>query len=379
MLHNKKLKKCFIYLSMFSLIILIFPNQASGEVAPITQTQEKLMDISEEEQEVLKTLFALTQEIEEMEREELRLTDEIKTLEAQIQELERKINDKQEEFDHQLSVLEKVLISYQKGGPASYFEMLLSSKDFTTFLMNINLMKDISHNLDELLASIDEGKLILTEEKEKLTYNMQQLEVKKEELKEPIANKQRLRKEQEIYLERLEEEKERYSEHLSNLELMWDDLKIIFSEIVGEFTRIIGEGHFTMEDMNISFQFLSIKGALHEDTFNTILKEHSTLPEIVFHFDTDKVLLEVPEKNLILKGKFSIVGKSTLVFEVESGSFYQMPLEQASIDELFKQGPLLIDFETIVGDMVLIDINLDTVKTVDGYLEFILKTSLRIF
>ena len=91
-------------------------------------------------------------------------------------------------------------------------------------------------------------------------------------------------KEQEDYLDSLAEERDKYQQHLDNLTLMWNNLKLLFSEVVDEFSRIIGEGHFTMEDLNLKFSFFSLKGAIHEDTFNKIMNENSTLSKIVFSF-----------------------------------------------------------------------------------------------
>ena len=128
-----------------------------------------------------------------------------------------------------------------------------------------------------------------------------------------------------------------------------------------------------MEDLNLSFSLFSIKGSVSDETFNNILKEHSTLPEIVFQFQQDKIILEIPDKSLVLNGHFEISGSSALLYVVESGSFYGLPLEQASIDELFKEGPLLIDFEAVAGELVAINIILDAVEAKDGYLEFRIK------
>ena len=62
---------------------------------------------------------------------------------------------------------------------------------------------------------------------------------------------------------------------------MWDNLKNLFSHVVDEFSRIIAEGHFTMEDLNLKFGLFSVKGSIHEDTFNRIINENSLLTEMV--------------------------------------------------------------------------------------------------
>lgn len=368
-----KLSAFYLCTALFLATIITIPDRVSGEVKPITEAQEKLEGISEEEKKTLEKLFALTQEIEEMERQEDRLTEEITVLQKEIHKHERSIDEVQEEYDTNLELLEQVLVHYQRGGPASYLEMILKSSDLKTFLKSMNLIKDISKNVGELLDTIEDNKFVLTEKREALSEKLKLQGDKKELLKDQLARQQQLKKEQEAYLISLKEEKIKYEEHLANLELMWKDLKSMFSEIVDEFSRIIEEGYFEEEDLDLSFGFLLVKGSIHEETFNRILSEHSHLPKMVFHFNEDYIKLEVPEKNLILEGKFLLQGDSTILFEVERGSFYQMPLEQESIEELLREGPIIIDFEKVAGKLVTIDINLTQVEAKNGSLIFTIK------
>lgn len=373
---RKKIKLFYIWTAVLLVLAIIVPGHVSGEVKPITEAQEKLDGISEEEQKTLEKLFTLTQELEELEREEARLNGEIDQLKAKIAETDKSIEKKQKSYDNNLYIMEQVLISYQRGGPASYLEILLQSESLAAFLKNMNLIKDISRNTTELLDTIETGKKELEEQRKSLAADQELLIQKQKELELQLQEKQSIKEEQESYLTELREEKSKYEEHLNNLKVMWEDLKGIFSSIVGEFSRIIGEGYFTMEDLNLSFHLFSVTGFVSEDTFNTILREHSELPGIEFRFEPDNVVIEVPDKKLVLSGRFSITGNSALLFEPESGTFYGMPLEKDSIDELFKEGPLLLDFEEVAGDLVLIDIYLDSVTTGEGTLDFTIKTEL---
>lgn len=376
MKKDRRVKVISLCMSIIIMCTFIVSSRVSGEVKPITEAQEQLEGITKEEQETLEKLFGLTQEIEELEREESRLTDKIHELQGEIDELGASIDGEQKDYEHELYILEQVLVSYQRGGPASYLELLLQSEDLSGFLGNLSLIKDISRNVSELLETIEERRDRLAKEKEKLGISLISLEQKKEELKVPIEAKQKLRGDQEAYLTQLKEQKTRYEEHLNSLEIMWQDLKDIFSSIVVEFSRIIGEGHFTMEDMNLKFSFLGVRGYVSDETFNRILKENSIMSEIVFHFNLESVILEIPDKNLILEGVFELSGNTAIVYVVEKGSFYGMPLDQASIDELFKEGPLIIDFESAVGDLVTIEINLTSVEARDGNLNFTIGLSL---
>jgi hypothetical protein len=51
-----------------------------------------------------------------------------------------------------------------------------------------------------------------------------------------------------------------------------------------------------------------------------------------------------------------------------------MSLETESINELFRNSPMLIDFQKVAGDLVTIDIELKDIMTEDGYLSFSIDT-----
>jgi peptidoglycan hydrolase CwlO-like protein len=359
---------------VISVSILVKPYKATGEVKPIEEVNEQLAGISSQEQQTLEKLFILTQEIEELEREEIRITEEINELDIEIDKLDKSIVKEQKNYNVHLNIMEQVLISYQRGGPASYLDILLKAESLTSFIKSLNLLKDISRNTGELLASIEESKLYLEERKQNLSDSIVLLEDKKEELQESIASQKRLQAEQEAFLDSLVEERDLYQQHLDNLQLMWDNLKTLFSEIVDEFSRIIGEGHFTIEDLNLKFNFFSLKGAIHEDTFNRIMNDNSTLSDIVFSFRQDGVRIDIPDNNLVLEGDFILEGGSSLLFVPKGATFYNMTLETESIEELFRNGPLLINFEQVAGDMVTIDIELKDVDTEDGFLNFSIET-----
>ena len=372
---GKKIGKKIGILSMVAIILMsltynLFPNMASGEVKPITEIKEKLEGISEEEKKILKELFTIRQEIYEKEKEEARISGEIKILEKDINKIRIGIDEKQKDYDDNLQLLKQVLQLYQRGGPASYLEILLGAKDLRTFLNGLNLIKDISRNVDELLTSLEEDKKNLQDEKAILDSQMIQLEQKMIDLQRPIEEKLALKLKMEEYLANLLEEKEDYEEQLKDLEQLWGECKLLFSNIVSEMTRIVGEGHFKDEDLNLSFGLFRINGLIHEDTFNRIIKEHSNLPETNIHFSQDQVQIQVPDWKLVLSGNFILEGDTSIRFVVKEGTFYGLPLEETSLEELFEQGPLFIDLKDMAGDMVTIDFYLHDVDILEDNLKF---------
>lgn len=370
MVKQKSPRLITILAIILAFALIPFPNRVSADVKPIEEVQNKLKGISEEERNILGNLFMLTQEIEIAEREEAQVAKEIEGLKVEIGALEKIIESQQQDYDDKLEILELTLVSYQKSGPASYIETFLSAENLTSFLRSINIIRDFSRNVGELLDSVEEGKKKLSEEKDKLSKRVVLQEEKKKALQESLAKKQKLKEEQESYLASFKEKRGYYETQLNNLEQMWDEIKIVFSEIVGDFGKIVKGGNFPEKALNLKFNLPVVKGTIYEETFNDIFKKNSNLPEMVFNFYQDKIKIEVPEKHLILEGTFIIEGKSVLKFKVKEGSFYGMPLEQASMDELFRNGDLVIDIKDLAGNKLIFDISLKSIKIMDGYLDF---------
>lgn len=349
---------------------IILPMHALGKVKPITEVEEKLQGITEEEKAVLKELFSINQKITELEAEAKGINQDIGLLQQQITGLEEKIDEKQKAYDSQLSILKQVLVDYQRGGPSTYLEILLKAKDLSSFLKSLNSIKDISHNVNELLTELEAGKEALQVQKTQLNGKLAGLEEKKLALTKNLNENEALQKEKEIYLASLQEDKAYYAEQLDNLQTVWEECKSLFPRLAKEITDTINDGYFTFDDLNMKQGFLNMDGYIEEDTFNGILSENTELADIQFHFSDNQVLLTVPEEQLELSGDFILSGKSAIQYEVKEGTFYGMPLEASSIEELFSNGPMLIDFDLISQGIITIDFTLNEVESQDGRLAF---------
>lgn len=354
-------------------VMLTLPLSASGEVAPIEDTRERIEGISEEEKKVLEKLFLIAKEIETLEAEELKINSWISVTKEQVTELERRIEKTQGSYNEKLHLLEKVLVYYQRGGPATYLEMLLSTDSFSEFLKSLNVIKDISHNVAKLLDTLEEGKRVLEEERLQLNDKMKELTGKQKELAYNLAQRETAHQEQEAFLSGLEEKRSYYEEQLQDIEQLWENSKQLFVEIASEATRIIGEGHFTSEDLNLSMGLFTVPGAIREETFNRVLKENSHMTEMSFHFNQDQVVIEVPELKLVLRGDFIITGDKAIEYQVTEGTFYDLPLDELSVQALFEQGPITIDFTAIAGDIAMVDFQLQEVESREGQLAFVIK------
>ena len=368
-MNLKKYWKGLLALLIIPTLILT-PVKVAANVKPIEDTQGKLEEITEEEKNVLNELFAVTQRIEGLEAEETELNQNIIDLQEQIANIQNEIVEKQKTYDEKLSVLEQVLAIYQRGGPASYLEILLNADSLSTFLKSINAIKDISHNVGSLLDTLKKENKVLNQEKEKLEDKEDQLQNTKDALAKNLEDSRQLKKQREEYLISLQEQRVHYEEYLSVLKSMWGDATQLFTQIVAEISRVVAEGYLTYEDLNMKAGLITMQGTIIQEKFNRILKDNSELPDDIFRFEDGEVVLEVPDMQLVLHGNFVVDSKTAIRYEVTSGTFYGMPLDEISMKELFEQGPLLLDFDVIAGDMIIMDYTIRKVESTEGQLIF---------
>ncbi len=362
--------------AVFALILIILstmlPLQVFGEVHKVTELEDRLSGISEEEKGVLEELFKIQQEITGMEQQEREVAAEIDKRELQVQDMEGSIRNTQSEYDLQLDILKQVLVDYQRRGPASYLQILLNAKNLSEYLASLNIIKEITQNFSWLIASLEDYKAELQKQRDGVALQQQLLEQSREKLQEKLAAKAALQQERETYLASLQEDRAYYEEQLNAIAQMWADCTTLFPGIAKELTEITQAGHFALEDLNISYGLFSIQGYIREERFNEVLAEYSTLPETVFRFGEEEVVIEVPEKHLVLNGSFVMEGNMAIRFEVEQGTFYDMALEPSSLQELFTEGPLVMDFGAITGDVLQLSFTLREVWSQEGALGFII-------
>lgn len=365
-----RLKKHCLLITITIIITLfanLFPCHASGQVEPIAEVEEKLQGISDIEDAIMADLFTHSQEIEEMERQQEIVLAEIVQLQTDTEEIANEIKLKQDNYNSQLNVLEKVLVSYQRKGPVSFIETVLKSESLSEFIQGLNIIREISKNTGQLLSEIENTKQKLTLEKEFLLNKEQELDEYVNQLQTTIDDMYALKQDQEAMLDSLGEAKEIYEGELQLLQKLWDEIKVMFSDVIVNFTNIVLSGEFPIEALNLSISFPRLSGAIYHETINDIIKVQPELPDMVFTFTPEGILLDVPQKQLSLRGVFSIIDKSILKLEVKEGTFFNMPLTESSIDELFRNGAIVINFNELLGDVIL-----ESVEVFDGYLEFVI-------
>jgi len=354
------------------IIILMLTSSVILGQEDISQIQERLMSITEEEKEILEHLFIQTQEIEEMEREAKRMDDEIHSIEMDIATIDNRIKKEEENYKKNLDALKIVLQTYQRMGPGSYIEIILSADSLTSLIRRINVIRDLTKNTDELLTDIELSRERLLAERNNLDEKVKLLEEKRRELEENLHKKQDLVREMEEYLASLQSDRELYLERLEYISMMMEEIKKILKEYTQGFNRIVQEGNFPEDGVQTSITLRGIKVTIDEKVFNEIINAYEWMPKIEISFFQDEIELSAPDKGLRISGNFQIEDGQVLKFVPEKGSFLEMPLGKGTLENLFEEGDFTLNFEPIIGKNILREVNV-----LEGYLEVIV--ALRLF
>ncbi len=352
------------------ILLNVFSYPVNSEVEPIKEVEGKIQQISEAEKAVLQDLFTLSQQIDEMEKKEEEINHQLQKLKSDIDTLSVRIEENQQSYELQREVLKKILVNYQKRGPASYLETFLSAGNLTTFLKSLNILKDMSKNSRDLLASIQVAKEQLELEKEQLGEKEALVIQAKEELEKAIAKMLTLRNEQKKILASLADQREIFENELNYIENMWDESKELFANVIQYANTIIARGNLPLNELNIRLELPRIRATLTDEVLNKVLESQPDLPAVVFRFHQDSIDVEVPEKQLSLKCHFVIENKSNITFIIDEGSFYGMPLTQSSIEELLENGTLKLDFKELLGV-----ITVESAETFEGYMDIVFAPS----
>jgi len=372
--HFRKSINIFIVLSLvFSIIFLMLSGNIITDAAnSVAEMQEKMDAISSEEKEILQSLFAMTKEIEEQEREEKNIVIEIEAANIEIKKITQEIVNIENSYINKRDDLKQVLRSYQRNGPGSYIQIILESKNLTTFLRRLNLLRDLTHNTENILKELDISEKKFALEKVNKVEILAATEKKLLQLREVINKKLLLKEEKEKYFLTLKEEREKYQEYLTNMQQQWEELRPLFANATKEFSRILEAGNLPDDAFDLSFTINGLRATIDEKTINSMLNSYSQarLPKMLFSLHTDKLVVNIPEKNLVLEGIFSIKSDYALMFKPTTGSFYGMALKPGAIEELMLDGDLILDFKPILGNNTLKFIKLNE-GSIELYITFV--------
>lgn len=358
------MKKYNIFLSIIliiTILISVMPSDIRAE--EIVDLDEKISIISEEEKRIIEELFTQLQEIEALEMDYQVINQEIQQLDEDVLDLENKIVNEEERYSMNVVILEEILKSYQRMGPASYLEIILESKDISDFLRRINVLRDLARNTDDILNSIEEVKEVLVEERNKLNEKLSLIEEKQRDLKETLDNKSKLVEQQQDYLRSLETDREYYEMYLNSLELMMVEFEDIFTKLKDKLPGIIENSYIPLESLNPKLSFQGIRLTISEILFNEILGSHEDLPDIEFEFNSGNISMVIDEYNIIVAGSFSIYERHSIEFIIEEVRYHEFLLEEKTIKDLIGES-IIFDFEGLLEGS-----SIKNIKIFDEYME----------
>ncbi len=338
---------------IIALIMVFTPPQIAQQYGPIMEMEQDYDMLIKEETEVLKRIFSLTIEMENVKKEQEILTNEISFVNTEIHRLNNNIEVQWISYENTRHGLKQVFKSYQKLGASSYLEIILQADSLKDFLRRLNTIKDIGRNLYNSLRIVEESKKKLELEINTHQELLQQLERKEEQLEDTLQKASLLIAEMEDNLIVLGDKREQQLTKLNDMQLAWVEIKPSFLESLNELSMIINRGELPIDALKTTITLRGIKGSISEDIFNSIIMKQPSLSNIAFKFLPKVAILEVADKNLVLEGTFSIVDKSSIMFTVNGGTFYDFPLDNNSLKDLFQDTQLIMDFQPLLGNNIL--------------------------
>lgn len=343
--------KTIRYISVLLIIgILILLSFAAVE-NPQTQIEasEKLTGITEEEKEIVEALFVLSSEIEWLNEQLETIALEIDAVAVQMAEKEVSISAQKKVYESLIDTLGELLLNQQKSGAASRLEIILKSSSLSDLIKRMNLLRDLSKYSNALIIETEAVRLDLETQQAALEILKASLEEQQVTwtLKVEEANVAKI--ELETYLESLESEKAHYESYLKTVEAQWNQLKPLFSETIASFTKIIEKGDLPPEIVEINLSLFNTRGTLREESFNEALRVRNDLPELKFKFLEDIVQIDFPTFNVKLEGTFELIDPQVFKFVVTGGEFYNLPMSESALADLFSQGEMIFDLKSMLG------------------------------
>lgn len=175
---NIEKSKRIIFISMLILITLLssigfsyaattseLRDQQSDIDAKIEQTNTEIAGVKKQMSNALNQINSLNSEISGYENDISRLTKQLDIVNTQITEKTANIEEQQEKYNTQKSLLEQRLVALYEAGETTYLDMLLASDDLSDFISNYYLIEQMAEADEALLSNIENTKKQLEAEK----------------------------------------------------------------------------------------------------------------------------------------------------------------------------------------------------------------------
>lgn len=308
-----------------------------------------LTSISENEKKVIQELFVLSSDIELLNTEAEKLKGEIIQIKKDISESEGEIEAAQLAYNDLQENLKAVLKIEQRSGIASSVEIILNAKNLKDLISRINLLRDLSKNVDQLMQETEKAYDQLVVKKDQLNTLLDKKTTSEKELLDTIQEKTQAKEKLEAYLNSLATEKAHYESYLKSIETQWNSLKPLFRTTIDTFTKIIETGDVPADTAELTISLTGSKGIIREKKFNAVMSKREDLPELTFDFKKSGVHLLFPSYEVVLSGKFELLDPQTIQFTVSGGTFYGLPMSESAIKDLFSEGQIVFKLKSLIG------------------------------
>ena len=321
-----------------------------GNQVPKDENADSVLSaISENEKKVIQELFVLSSEIELLNTELEKIGVEIEKIKSDVQKSEGELEKAEVKYATLKENLKEVLKIEQRSGVASSLDIILSAQNIKDLVNRINLLRDLSKNVDSLIEDTEVAKNKLTKKRNQLHDLLNDKEEQEALLVETMANKTVAKQRLEDYLSGLASEKAHYEAYLKSIETQWNDLKPLFKETMDTFTQIIETGDVPADTAELSISLVNPKGIIRENKFNQIMGLRDDLPELTFDFKKEGVSLFFPSHEVVLNGYFELIDNQTIEFIVTGGEFYGLPMSSSAIKDLFSEGSIVFKLKSLIG------------------------------
>jgi peptidoglycan hydrolase CwlO-like protein len=315
-----------------------------------TEAENQILQIDEEEAIILTDLYRMEQEIMKLEADEVTISSDIKIYYNEIQTLEKRILEEENAFNENRDILKQILKTYQKRGVGTFVEILLDSDHLTDFLRRLNMLRDLTQDTGALLNHLEEVQQRLAIEKETLAEQLLNLEEDQKRLQKVVEEIKLTKTEKETYLTDLLDRRAFFENILNEISTAWKVLKPMFVQASEGFSRLAESGSLPEDAMKLRLSITGFDAIISEKVFNDAILKNPDIPELEFEFEEGYIRLSVPSKRLSVDGNFQVIEGTELVFIPVKGTFYDMPLDTKSMDELFEDGGLRLNLEPIIGN-----------------------------
>lgn len=185
----------------------------------ITARQATMEGVKQQERSIMSQIQSLDQNIKTVQDSINALNAEIRQLEAAITKTQAAIKAEEEELDKQVDILgERLVYVYEKGGQASYLEVLLASTDIKDFLTRYDMLKYIVQGDVDLIDSINQKRRELEVKKDDLTVKQNRLLLSREGQESNRYTLAAQQSDKKVLLGEVEKEKAALQRALSELE-----------------------------------------------------------------------------------------------------------------------------------------------------------------